>query len=159
MFDHLRIALYFANQRMQPGQALADYRLALLHSSASVAASVGSLAGIAGDLLDRGFQFAQGIANLRGVAGLAFGTSVQATAEVGQCSTAASHLFGITADGSDQVDQVGAQPVERHFNVVHLTIGDAKGDRLAEVAIGPERKRRCQVGQYAGKAPLQGVDQ
>ncbi|MNQ75491.1 hypothetical protein D3C85_902910 [compost metagenome] len=131
----------------------------MLDGSAGVAAGVGGLAGIAGDLHDGGLQFSQGIANLCRVTGLALGTTVQTTAQVGQGAAAAGHLFGVAADSPDQVDQIVAQAVQRHFNVVHLAIGGAKVNRLAEVAVGPMRKRRRQVGQHTGEAPLQGVDQ
>ncbi|MND97554.1 hypothetical protein D3C80_898760 [compost metagenome] len=112
LFDHLGVALHFIDQRTQAGQALADHRLALLHRASGIAAGIGGLAGIAGDLQDGCFQLAQGIADLRGVPGLTLGACMQSAAHAGQGMAAACDLFRVAADGSDQLHQIQAQTVE-----------------------------------------------
>ena len=47
LLDHLRVALHFAHQRMQPGQALTNYPLALCNRSPGAAAGIGRLTGVA----------------------------------------------------------------------------------------------------------------
>ncbi len=131
----------------------------MLYRLARTATGPGGLAGIPGDLLDGGFQFAQGITDLRGVAGLALGAVVQAAAQFGQGAAAACHFFGIATDGADQIHQVGAQAVKGGLDIVQFTVGLAQGNRLAEVAFGPGRQGWCQVGQHARQAALQGIDQ
>ncbi len=159
VFDHLGVALHLADQRMQAGQAHANDFLALFHRQAGAAAGVRRLAGIAADLLDGRFQFAQGIADLSGVTGLAFGPVVQGAAQVGEGAAAVGHLFGVLPDGAYQVHQVGPQTVQRSLDIVQLAIGLAQLDVPTEVAFGPGRKSRSEVGQYPGQFALQGIDQ
>ncbi|MNH15437.1 hypothetical protein D3C79_750510 [compost metagenome] len=84
----------------------------MLYRASGIAAGIGGLAGIAGDLQDGCFQLAQGIADLRGVPGLTLGACMQRAAHAGQGMAAACDLFRVAADGSDQLHQIQAQTVE-----------------------------------------------
>ncbi|MNV09755.1 hypothetical protein D3C71_1002590 [compost metagenome] len=123
MFDHLRVALYFFYQRMQAGQAQADDFLPLFHCQPRMTTGVGGLAGIAGDLLDGRFQLTEGITDQRCVTGLMFGAAVQFIAQLGQGAAAAGDLFGVQANGPHQSHQIGAQAIERRFNVMQFAVG------------------------------------
>ncbi len=159
MFDHLRVALYLADQRVEAGQAQADDLLPVFHRRAGAAAGVRGLTGIAGHLLDGRLQLAQGVANLCRITGLALGTGMQAAAQLRQGAAAAGDLFGVLADGPHQIHQVGAQAVQRGFDIVQFAIGLAQLDIPAEVAFGPGRQGRGEVGQDPRQLALQGVDQ
>ncbi|MNJ49966.1 hypothetical protein D3C77_452250 [compost metagenome] len=82
---------------MQPGQALADHLLTLLHGMRRGAAGVGRFAGAVGHLLDGGLQLAERIANLCRVAGLALRSVVQVAAHFVQIAAAGSDLLGLLA--------------------------------------------------------------
>ena len=158
-FDALCIALYFPDQRAQPGQALVYYALPLGNGQAGAATGIGSMAGIPCDLGDGGLQFAQCVTDLGRINSLAFGAAVQAVAEFGQGLAAAGDLLGIQAQGAHQIHQVLAQAIERSLNVMQLAIGLAQLDVAAEVAVGPGRQRPGQMGQDLGQSALQSVDQ
>ena len=110
-FDGLRVTLYFTDQGMQPGQALANHPLPLGHRKAGTAAGIGSLAGVARHLGNGGLQLTQRVADLCAIAGLALGAAVQSGAQLGQGPAAAGHLLGIQAQGAHQVHQIAAQAV------------------------------------------------
>ena len=61
----------------------------------------------------------------------------------------AGDLFGVKANGPHQIDEVGAQTVERGLNVMQLAIGLAQFNVPAEVALGPGRQGWREVGQHA----------
>ena len=156
--DRLGVALDFADQRVQTIQALADDLLTLAQGAVGIAAGGGGLAGVAGDLLNGGLQLAEGVADLPGVAGLALGAGVQAAAEVGQGAAGAGDLLGMLADGADQLDQVGAQAVQRGLDVAQFAGAGVQLDVLGEVALGPGRQRRHQSFEQSGQAALDAVD-
>ncbi|MNL05276.1 hypothetical protein D3C87_1258630 [compost metagenome] len=159
VFDHLRVALHFTHQFMQPGEAQADDFLPVLHRQSGMSTGVGGLAGIAGDLLNGRLQFAEGIADHRGIAGLMLGAAVQVVAQLRQGAAAAGDLLGVEANGAHQIHQISPQAIERGLNVMQFAIGLAQFNVLAEVALGPGRQGRRQIGQGPGQASLQGIDQ
>ena len=106
MFDHLRIALHFADQGVQACEALADDGLTVLDSQTGMTAGIGGLTRVPGNLLDSRLQFAERIANQRRVSGLMFGAAVQFVAQLGEGATAARDLFSIAANGPDQIHQI-----------------------------------------------------
>ncbi|MNI15698.1 hypothetical protein D3C73_690010 [compost metagenome] len=144
---------------MQAGQAQANDFLPVFHRQPGMAAGIGGLAGIAGDLLDGRLQFTERVAYQRGIAGLMFGAVVQLVAQLSKRSAGARDLFGVEADGTYQIGEVGAQAVERGLDVMQFAVGLAQFDVAAEVALGPGQQRGCEVGQGSGQAPLQRVDQ
>ncbi len=92
-----------------------------MHQSAvGIAAGIGGLTGVLGDLADGRFQLAQCIADQRGIPGLAFGAAVQTAAEVGQSAAGAGDLFGMAANAGDQFHQITTQMIERVFDVAQL---------------------------------------
>ncbi len=159
MFDHLRIALHFTHQRMQAGEAQADDLLPVRDGLASVAAGIGSLTGIAGHLLNGRFQFAERITDHGRVTGLMFGAAVQVIAQLCQGSAAAGDLLGVEADGAHQIHQIGAQAIERGFDVLQFAVGFAQLNVATEIAFGPGGQGRSEVGQGSGQLALQGVDE
>ncbi|MNO95869.1 hypothetical protein D3C76_875230 [compost metagenome] len=159
MLDHLRIALHFSYQGMQAGKTQANDFLAMFDRLASMATGLGGLAGVAGDLLDGRLQFAKGVSNHCRVAGLVFGAAVQVIAQFRQGSTAAGDLFGVATNGPHQVHQIGAQTIERGFDVMQFAVGIAQLNVAAEVAFGPGRQGRGESGQGSRQFALQGVDQ
>ncbi|WP_420902847.1 hypothetical protein [Pseudomonas mediterranea] len=130
----------------------------LLHGVSGAAAGVGGLAGIAGHLLNRRFEFAEGVADQRRIVGLVFRAAVHFRAEIGQGPAAAGDLFGVQVNGAHQIRQIGPQPIEGRLDILQLTVAGAHVDVVAEVAFGPGRQGRRQVRQSPGQASLQGVD-
>ncbi|MND60776.1 hypothetical protein D3C80_520130 [compost metagenome] len=143
---------------MQPGQALVDHALALLHGVPGVAAGVGGQAGVAGHLLDGRFQFAQGVADLGGAAGLVLGPGMQAVVQLGQGAAAAGHLFGVLANGAHQFAQVVPQAVEGFLDPAQVTGAGAQRHGPAEIAGGPGAQCVDQPAEDQGQAALDAVD-
>ncbi|MFG9863874.1 hypothetical protein ACG3PX_14550 [Pseudomonas aeruginosa] len=142
----------------QAAQALADHPLAMLHCLACAATGVGGLAGVSGDLLDRRFHVAEGVADLPGIAGLALDPGVQAAADLGQGLAAAGDLFGAAVDRADQLGEEAAQAVQRIFQVAQVLGAGTQGYGAREVAVGPGRERRHQLPEDPRQASLQAVD-
>ncbi len=83
---------------------------------------------------------------------------MQVAAHFVQIATAGGDLFGLLAQGADQLQQVAAQTVERGLDIDDFANLRVDPRVPAEVAFGPCRQGRYQLPEGAGELALQAVD-